>query len=163
MFEVRLAPMCGITDHIFRSLCYEQGCDLAYTEMISAIGYLCAPEQRAVKELMLRGEKEPRLIIQLFGRAPGTVAEAAKRICELGIYDVHGQPLPGVLITLLLGAAFGLTRKLRNGRRNAHSEQTAEDVLLLTARLLRMQISYLYPPETIHTISPGPDLFCQRE
>ena len=87
MFEIRLAPMCGITDHIFRSLCYEQGCDLAYTEMISAMGYLCAPEQRAVKELMLRGEKEPRLIIQLFGRDPGTVAEAAKRICELGIYD----------------------------------------------------------------------------
>ena len=82
---------------------------------------------------------------------------------ELGIYDVHGQPLPGVLITLLLGAAFGLARKIRNGRRPAQNEQTTEDMLLLTARLLRMQISYLYPPETIHTISPGPDLFCQRE
>lgn len=82
---------------------------------------------------------------------------------ELGINTVHGQPLPGVLISLLLGAAFGLARKLRNGRRNTHSEQTTENVLLLTARLLRMQISYLYPPTTIHTISPGPDLFCQRE
>ena len=82
---------------------------------------------------------------------------------ELGINTVHGQPLPGVLITLLLGAAFGLARKIRGGRRNASSEQTTENVLLLTARLLRMQISYLYPPNTIHTISPGPDLFCQRE
>ena len=82
---------------------------------------------------------------------------------ELSINTVHGQPLPGVLITLLLGAAFGLARKLRNGRRNAHSEQTTEDMLLLSARLLRMQVSYLYPPSTIHTISPGPDLFCQRE
>ena len=82
---------------------------------------------------------------------------------ELGINTVHGQPLPGVLITLLLGAAFGLARKLRNGRRKAHSEQTTEDMLLLSARLLRMQVSYLYPPSTIHTISPGPDLFCQRE
>ena len=82
---------------------------------------------------------------------------------ELGISTVHGQPLPGVLISLLLGAAFGLARKLRHGRRNAHSEQMTEDVLLLTAHLLRMQISYLYPPSTIHTISPGPDLFCQRE
>ena len=82
---------------------------------------------------------------------------------ELGISTVHGQPLPGVLITLLLGAAFGLARKLRGGRSSAQNEQTTEDVLLLTARLLRMQISYLYPPETIHTISPGPDLFCQRE
>ena len=81
---------------------------------------------------------------------------------ELGINTVHGQPLPGVLISLLLGAAFGLARKLRNNR-NAHSEQTTEDMLLLTARLLRMNILYLNPPETIHTISPGPDLFCQRE
>ena len=87
MFEVRLAPMCGITDHIFRTLCYEQGCDLAYTEMISAMGYLCAPEQRATRELMIRGNEEPRLILQLFGRDPDIVAEAAKRISRLGIYD----------------------------------------------------------------------------
>ena len=82
---------------------------------------------------------------------------------ELGISTVHGQPLPGVLISLLLGAAFGLARKLRNGCRPAQTEQSAENAFILTARLLRMQISYLYPPSTIHTISPGPDLFCQRE
>lgn len=82
---------------------------------------------------------------------------------ELGINTVHGQPLPGVLISLLLGAAFGLARKLRNGRRSAQTEQTTENAFILTARLLRMKILYSYPPETIHTISPGPDLFCQRE
>lgn len=87
MFSVMLAPMCGITDHIFRTICYEQGCDLAFTEMISAIGYLCAPGQRATRELMLRGEKEPKLILQLFGRDPDTVAEAAQRITETGTYD----------------------------------------------------------------------------
>lgn len=82
---------------------------------------------------------------------------------ELGINTVHGQPLPGVLISLLLGAAFGLARKLRNGRRSAQNEQQAENAFILTARLLRMKILYSYPPNTIHTISPGPDLFCQRE
>jgi len=87
MFEIRLAPMCGITDHIFRTLCYEQGCDLACTEMISAMGYLCAPGQRATRELMIRGEREPKLILQLFGRDPDTVAEAAARISATGIYD----------------------------------------------------------------------------
>ena len=87
MFEVRLAPMCGITDHIYRTLCYELGCDLAYTEMISAMGYLCAPGQRATQELMVRGKDEPRLVLQLFGRDPDTVAEAAKWICDLGRYD----------------------------------------------------------------------------
>ena len=83
---------------------------------------------------------------------------------ELGINTVHGQPLPGVLITLLLGAAFGLARKLRGSRAISRDEENhAFDALQLTVRLLRMNISYLYPPETIHTISPGPDLFCQRE
>ena len=83
---------------------------------------------------------------------------------ELGINTVHGQPLPGVLITLLLGAAFGLARKVRASRAlSPNDENNAVDTLRLTVRLLRMNISYLYPPETIHTISPGPDLFCQRE
>ena len=87
MFEIRLAPMCGITDHIFRTLCYEQGCDLAYTEMISAMGYLCAPEQRATKELMKRGKEEPRLILQLFGKDPDVVSKAAQKICSQKKYD----------------------------------------------------------------------------
>lgn len=82
---------------------------------------------------------------------------------ELGINTVHGQPLPGVRISLLLGTAFGLARKFRNSRRSAQTEHPAEGVFVFPARFLRMQISYLYPPSTIHTISPGPDLFCQRE
>ena len=31
-----LAPMAGITDLPFRLLCKEQGCDILYTEMVSA-------------------------------------------------------------------------------------------------------------------------------
>ena len=85
--SIRLAPLCGVTDHIFRSICYSMGCDLAYTEMISAMGYLCAPNQPATRILMIRGEDEPRLILQLFGKDPSVVAEAAARIDQLGKYD----------------------------------------------------------------------------
>ena len=85
--EILLAPMCGITDSIFRTLCFEMGCDTAFTEMISAMGYLCAPEQRATRELLIRGRNEPKLILQLFGRDPDIVAEAAKRLSSLEIYD----------------------------------------------------------------------------
>ena len=87
MKQILLAPLCGVTDYVYRTLCFEQGCDAAYTEMISAMGYLCAPDQRAQKELMRRGEKEGKLILQLFGKEPSTVAEAAARISRLGIYD----------------------------------------------------------------------------
>ena len=36
---------------------------------------------------MRRGENERKLILQLFGKDPAVVAEAARRICGLGIYD----------------------------------------------------------------------------
>ena len=85
--NIRLAPLCGVTDHVFRGICYSMGCDLAYTEMISAMGYLCAPNQQATQTLMVRGEDEPRLILQLFGKDPDVVAEAAARIDALGKYN----------------------------------------------------------------------------
>ena len=87
MTQVRLAPLCGVTDYVFREICAELGCSQGYTEMISAMGYLCAPHQRATQDLMARGEKENRLYVQLFGRDPDTVAEAAKRMESLGRYD----------------------------------------------------------------------------
>ena len=34
--NVFLAPMAGVTDLPFRILCHEQGCAMAYTEMVSA-------------------------------------------------------------------------------------------------------------------------------
>ena len=85
MERIRLAPLCGVTDHVYRTLCFEQGCESAYTDMISAMGYLCAPDQRAQKELMHRGAAEGKLILQLFGKDPATVAEAARRISGTGL------------------------------------------------------------------------------
>lgn len=87
MQQIALAPLCGVTDHIYRTICFEQGCDTAYTEMISAMGYLCAPEQRVTRELMERGSGEKKLILQLFGKDPDTVAKAAGVISRLGFYD----------------------------------------------------------------------------
>ena len=80
--------MCGITDYVFRTICFELGCDQAYTEMISAMGYLCSPSNRTTLDLMKRGEKEPSLILQLFGKDPGVISEAIARIDEtIGSYD----------------------------------------------------------------------------
>lgn len=80
-----LAPMAGVTDMPMRILCYEQGAAWAVTEMISAKGYLYAPENaRAITELLRRDEHEGTLGLQLFGREPQTMAEAAARLSEQG-------------------------------------------------------------------------------
>lgn len=56
--------------------------------MVSAMGFLCAPVgQPATYSLLERGETEKKLILQLFGRDPDTVAEAAARLAETGKYD----------------------------------------------------------------------------
>lgn len=87
MNGIRLAPLCGVTDYVFRDICCDMGCEATCTEMVSAMGYLCAPGQRAVQELLIRGKKEKRLYVQLFGKDPDTVAEAAARMEELGRFD----------------------------------------------------------------------------
>ena len=87
MIRFRLAPLCGVTDHVYRSICASFGCETAYTEMISAMGYLCAPNHTATRELMIRDPNESRLILQLFGKDPSVIAEAAEKIEETGIYD----------------------------------------------------------------------------
>ena len=85
---VYLAPMAGITDQVFRRLCFEKGCDGATTEMVSAQGYLTAPKDRnAYRFLLASFPEEGRLAVQLFGSEPQFLAEAAKRLTDLGAFS----------------------------------------------------------------------------
>ena len=86
--EIRLAPLAGITDWPFRVLCFEQGCDCATTEMVSALGYVYAPKNHtATQTLLQRDPREPRLILQLFGKEPEYMARAAEELSRCGRYD----------------------------------------------------------------------------
>ena len=88
MMTVRLAPLAGITDWPFRLLCFEQGCDMATTEMVSAMGYLCAPKDHyATQSLIVRHSEEKFLAVQLFGKEPEIMAEAAVRMAELKRFE----------------------------------------------------------------------------
>lgn len=74
-----LAPMAGITDQAMRLICGEMGCDFAYTEMVSAKGYLMSEKSR---ELLALHPDEKPLAAQIFGSDPATMARAAARIEE---------------------------------------------------------------------------------
>jgi len=82
-----LAPMAGITDWAYRLICGLNGCDAAFTEMISAQGYLYARRSRsAYQRLICRAPYEKPLILQLFGHEGNYLAEAARSLSELGRY-----------------------------------------------------------------------------
>jgi nifR3 family TIM-barrel protein len=66
--------MAGYTDVVFRALCRSFGCDLSFTEMISAKG-LTFGNVRTADYLSL-GEDEDRIGVQLFGHEPDRIAEA---------------------------------------------------------------------------------------
>lgn len=88
MKEIRLAPMAGITDWPFRLLCFEQGCDAATTEMISALGYVYAPKNHmATNQLLEKAPGEGKLFVQIFGKEPELMAQAAARLSQTGRFD----------------------------------------------------------------------------
>lgn len=112
MTSIRLAPLAGVTDWPFRVLCFEQGCDCAYTEMVSAMGYLCAPKDLpAAANLLERDPREPRLILQIFGKEPDVMARAAAELSRSGRFegiDINmGCPAPKIACA---GEGSGLMR-----------------------------------------------------
>jgi tRNA-dihydrouridine synthase B len=77
--EVILAPMAGYTHSAFRRLARLLGADRTYTELISAPGiiYKGIPQKYAFFT-----EIERPIHIQLFGRNPQEIAEAAVKVAE---------------------------------------------------------------------------------
>ncbi len=70
-----LAPMAGVSDEAFRTLCREQGADLTYTEMVSAKGLSYANEK--TRHLLHLAQGEDQVAVQLFGHEPDTMASQA--------------------------------------------------------------------------------------
>ena len=75
-----LAPMAGYSDAVFRRLCREEACDLAFTEMISAKGLLHSNEKTRL--LCRPGPEEGPLGVQLFGSDPISMGAAARVVTE---------------------------------------------------------------------------------
>ena len=89
--NVFLAPMAGITDRPFRTLCHEMGSGLVYSEMVSAKGIYYNNEN--TKQLLDIGEEEMPAALQLFG-AMGKKIEGI----NAGIIDINmGCPVPKVV------------------------------------------------------------------
>jgi nifR3 family TIM-barrel protein len=82
---VVLAPMAGVTNYPFRSLCREFGAGLYVSEMITARP-LCEGNGKTLR-LAGFGAEETTRSLQLYGVDPHYVGEAAKRLAGEGRVD----------------------------------------------------------------------------
>ncbi len=78
-YPVFLAPMEDVTDIGFRLLCKAFGADMVYTEFVSSDALI--RDVKKTKEKLIIADEERPVAIQLYGRDPDAMAEAA-RICE---------------------------------------------------------------------------------
>lgn len=81
-----LAPMAGVSDAAFRTLCLEQGAALVYTEMVSAKA-LCYNDKKTAALLYIPADGHPAAA-QIFGHEPEVMAEGARRALEISGADI---------------------------------------------------------------------------
>jgi len=96
--KLALAPMAGVTDLGFRTVCRELGAGYTVTEMVSAKA-LCYQDKKSLPLLEL-GEGEHPAAVQLFGSDPYCMEQAAGIAAEKSgadILDINmGCPVPKV-------------------------------------------------------------------
>lgn len=92
-----MAPMAGSSDLAQRNLCRKYGCDLAYTEMVSAKA-LIYKNQRSF-DLLDTHKDKGFTIVQLFGSEPEDLAQGARLAQRTGAQAIDinmGCPVPKV-------------------------------------------------------------------
>ncbi|MCD8376778.1 MAG: tRNA dihydrouridine synthase DusB [Oscillospiraceae bacterium] len=96
--RLALAPMAGVTDLAFRTICRRLGAGYTVTEMVSAKA-LCYQDKKSRLLMKLGGEENPAAV-QLFGSDPVCMKEAAAIAVEASgapILDLNmGCPVPKV-------------------------------------------------------------------
>lgn len=92
-YETILAPMAGVSDIAFRTVCREFGADLTFTEMVSAKGLSYANEK--TRHLLDLADGESKVGVQLFGHEPETMASQAA-----WVEDVMGDTLAYIDINM---------------------------------------------------------------
>lgn len=95
--KIFLAPMAGVTDLAFRTVCKMHGADLVVSEMISSRGLHY--KDKKTSSLLKTNETEAPLIVQLFGNEPDIMAESARTLEALGVkyLDINmGCPAPKI-------------------------------------------------------------------
>ncbi len=107
--NVALAPMAGVTDYAFRTICAELGAAITVTEMVSSRA-LVYQDKKSIG--LLRKNAHSVCGVQIFGNDPQMMADAAQKAAELSdcdFIDINmGCPMPKIAAN---GDGCGLMRE----------------------------------------------------
>ena len=121
-----LAPMAGVTDWAFRTVCAQQGAGVTITEMVSSRA-LVYKDKKTAK--LLRKNEGSLCGAQIFGNDPATMAEGAKLALEISgcdFIDINmGCPMPKIANS---GDGCGLMRSPELAERIVQAVCAAVDV-----------------------------------
>lgn len=127
-----LAPMAGITDRAFRSLCLRHGAGLTFSEMVSAKGL----EYNGVRTFALTdpADDEDVLAVQLFGADPACMARQAARVEER---------LGGRLAAIDVNMGCPVRKVVRRGEGSAlmQTPELAADIVRAIVEAVRVPVT----------------------
>lgn len=112
---VVLAPMAGVTNHVFRTICRRFRAGMVWTDMVSSYG-LHYRNPKTLRMFDWTPDERP-VAVQIFGAEPHVMASAAELVASAGadVVDINiGCPVPKVTKT---GAGAGLIRDLETARK----------------------------------------------
>lgn len=95
-----LAPMAGVTDRVYRSICKNMGAGLVVSEMVSSKGLYY--EDKNTENLTSISPDERPIALQIFGSDPDIMAEVVERYInpreDIDILDINmGCPTPKIV------------------------------------------------------------------
>ena len=96
--NIILAPMAGVTDVAFRSICISLGADAGVTEMVSAKALKYDNDK--TKDLLITAPNEDIKIVQIFGHESDIMAEicGSEYLQKFDIIDINmGCPAPKIV------------------------------------------------------------------
>ena len=107
-----LAPMAGVTDRPFRSLCRRLGAGMAASEMVSSNSLLWG-SKKTMRRADHAGESEPRAV-QIVGSDPAKMAQAARYNVDNGaqIIDINMGCPAKKICNVYAGSALMQNEKL---------------------------------------------------
>ena len=121
--KLALAPMAGVTDAAFRTICREAGAGLTCSEMVSAKA-LCYGDQKS-RQLLKKAEGETPFAVQIFGSDPVCIGEAAQMAVELSGADI---------LDINMGCPVGKVVKSGDGSALMRDEELAGRVITQAVR-----------------------------